>query len=582
MFTLRPYQQEAVNRTLEYFRRHHEPAVLVLPTGAGKSLVIAELARLARGRVLVLAHVKELVEQNHAKYQSYGQQAAIFSAGLGKKEAHTQVVFGSVQSVARNLCAFSNFSLVVIDECHRVSDDENSQYLQVINHLRQSNDRLKVLGLTATPYRLGLGWIYQTHYHGMIRSHGSRFFKQCIFELPLRLMIKQGYLCPPQLIDAPVVHYDFSRLYEQGLFTEQALEKELARQPRVTPHIVQQIQDYAAERLGVMVFASTVRHASEVASLLPATETALITGDTPGVERDDIIRRFKAREIKFLVNVSVLTTGFDAPHVDVIALLRPTQSVALYQQIIGRGLRLSPDKTDCLVLDYAGNNMDIFAPDVGEPRPHPDTTQVQVLCPACGFANIFWGKTDDQGLVLEHFGRRCQGLFESDEEGILGEPCGYRFRFKSCPQCLAENDIAARQCHDCGHLLVDPDKKLKEALALKDALVLRCAGMSLAETSGKFGPALKVIYYDEDGTELQQWYAFDQKGKQGRFFLEFVRPHWPAPGMEPSFDSLTEVVASGERFRHPDFVIARQHKRRWQIKETLFDYQGRFRTAHSL
>lgn len=583
MFTLRPYQQEAVERTLTYFRRHDVPGVLVLPTGAGKSLVIAELARLARGRVLVLAHVKELVEQNHAKYQSYGQEAAIFSAGLGKKQAHTQVVFGSVQSVARNLQAFSQFSLVIIDECHRVSDDDESQYLQVVNHLKESNPKLKVLGLTATPYRLGLGWIYQTHYHGFVRSRKPRFFKHCLFELPLRLMIKQGYLCPPDIIDAPVVHYDFSRLYEQGLFTEQALEKELARQPRVTPHIVQQIQDYSVERVGVMVFASTVRHAFEVAGLLPPQQTALITGATPGSERDEIIRRFKARELKFLVNVSVLTTGFDAPHVDVIALLRPTQSVALYQQIIGRGLRLSPDKTDCLVLDYAGNNMDIFAPDVGEPRPNPDTTQVQVPCPACGFANIFWGKTDEQGHVLEHFGRRCQGLFAlEDEPDEVGEPCGYRFRFKSCPQCLAENDIAARQCHDCGCVLVDPDKKLKEALALKDALILRCAGMSIIEGTGKFGPALNATYYDEDGTELTQWYAFDAKGKTGRFFLEFVRPHWPAPGFEPEFTTLTEVLAVAKQFRHPDFVIARKHKQGWRIKETLFDYQGRFRLANAL
>ncbi|WP_375055499.1 DEAD/DEAH box helicase [Zobellella sp. DQSA1] len=580
MFTLRPYQQEAVDRTLDYFRRHHEPGLLVLPTGAGKSLVIAELARLARGRVLVLAHVKELVEQNHTKYQAYGREAAIFSAGLGQKQVHTQVVFGSVQSVARNLEQFRDFSLVIIDECHRVSDDDDSQYLQVVNHLRQGNSRLKVLGLTATPYRLGLGWIYQTHYHGLVRSRSTRFFRHCLFELPLRLMIKQGYLCPPRLVDAPVVHYDFSRLYEQGLFTEQALERELARQPRVTPHIVEQVRDYASDRVGIMIFAATVRHAAEVAGLLPTAETALITGDTPGPERDAIIRRFKARELKFLVNVSVLTTGFDAPHVDLIAILRPTQSVALYQQIIGRGLRQSPGKTDCLVLDYAGNNMDIFAPEVGEPRPHPDSTQVQVPCPACGFANIFWGRTDAEGRVLEHFGRRCQGLFEDDEDHA--EPCGYRFRFKSCPQCLAENDIAARECGDCGHLLVDPDKKLKEALALKDALVLRCAGLSLEAGSGKYGPSLKVTYHDEDGTAVSAWYPFDDKGKRGRFFNDFVQPHWPAPGLEPNFTTLAEVLASAGRFRHPDFVIARQHKRSWQVKEKLFDYQGRYRRAHEL
>ncbi|WP_116472595.1 DEAD/DEAH box helicase [Zobellella maritima] len=580
MFTLRPYQQEAVTRTLEYFRRHSEPAVLVLPTGAGKSLVIAELARIARGRVLVLAHVKELVEQNHAKYQSYGVNAAIFSAGLKQKQSHTQVVFGSVQSVARNLEPFRDFSLVIIDECHRVSMEDDNQYRQVISHLAKQNTRLKVLGLTATPYRLGLGWIYQQHYHGMVRSREPRFFRQCIFELPLRLMIKQGYLCPPVQIDAPVVHYDFSRLFEQGLFSEQELDRALARQPRVTPHIVRQIEEYAVGREGVMLFAATVRHAEEIAGLLPEDNTALITGSTPGPERDDIIRRFKERELKFLVNVAVLTTGFDAPHVDLIAMLRPTQSVALYQQIVGRGLRLSPGKQDCLVLDYAGNNMDLFAPEVGEPKPAADTTQVQVPCPACGFANIFWGRTDQQGQLLEHFGRLCQGLFEDDDGNK--EPCGYRFRFKSCPACLQENDIAARECSHCGQLLVDPDKQLKEALALKDALVLRCAGLSLAQTRGKYGPALKVTYHDEDGTELQQWIGFDDKGKQGRFYRDFVQPHWPAPGSEPNFTSLDEVLEQAQKFRHPDFVIARQKKRGWQIKDKIFDYQGRYRTAHSL
>ncbi|MGL5726559.1 MAG: DEAD/DEAH box helicase, partial [Plesiomonas sp.] len=132
-FTLRPYQQEAVDAAIHYFRQHTSAAVIVLPTGAGKSLVIAELARKARGRVLVLAHVKELVEQNHAKYCAYGLDADIFSAGLQQKQSQGKVVFGSVQSVARNLTAFEEaFSLLIIDECHRISDGEDSQYQQVI------------------------------------------------------------------------------------------------------------------------------------------------------------------------------------------------------------------------------------------------------------------------------------------------------------------------------------------------------------------------------------------------------------------------------------------------------------------
>src|SRR5215218_4472428 len=122
MYQLRPYQKEAVDATLRYFQKQREPGVVVLPTGAGKSLVIAELARIAKGRVLVLAHVRELVEQNHAKYVSLGLEAGIYSAGLNKKESDQKTIFGSIQSIARAPVEFfENFSLLVIDECHRVS-----------------------------------------------------------------------------------------------------------------------------------------------------------------------------------------------------------------------------------------------------------------------------------------------------------------------------------------------------------------------------------------------------------------------------------------------------------------------------
>ena len=177
-----------------------------------------------------------------------------------------------------------------------------------------------------------------------------------------------------------------------------------------------------------MIFAATVEHAKEIVGLLPAEDAALITGDTPGAERDVLIEDFKAQRFRYLVNVAVLTTGFDAPHVDLIAILRPTESVSLYQQIVGRGLRLAPGKTDCLILDYAGNPHDLYAPEVGTPKGKSDNVPVQVFCPACGFANTFWGKTTADGTLIEHFGRRCQGWFE-DDDGHR-EQCDFRFRFK--------------------------------------------------------------------------------------------------------------------------------------------------------
>lgn len=582
-FRLRPYQQEAVAATLKHFRHHDAPAAIVLPTGAGKSLVIAELARLARGRVLVLAHVKELVAQNHAKYCALGLEADIYAAGLQRKESQGKVVFGSVQSVARNPDHFSaEFSLLIIDECHRISDDEKSQYQQIISHLKNANPRLRLLGLTATPYRLGKGWIYQFHYHGMVRGDEKALFRDCIYELPLRYMIKHGYLTPPERLDMPVVQYDFSRLQarENGLFSESDLNRELKDQRRITPHIISQIETFAANRRGVMIFAATVEHAREVTGLLPADRARLITGETPGPERDQLIDAFKRQQFRYLVNVSVLTTGFDAPHVDLIAILRPTESVSLYQQIVGRGLRLFPGKENCLILDYAGNPHDLYAPEVGTPRKQSDNVPVQVFCPDCGFANIFWGKTAADGTLIEHFGRRCQGWFEDDDG--QREQCSYRFRFKQCPNCNAENDISARRCHECGQVLVDPDDMLKAALKLKDALVLRCSGMALAQGSDAKGPWLKVTYYDEDGAEVSERFRVSSRAQRTAFELLFIRPHSRTPGVPLPWMTLDDVVAQQRTLRHPDFVVARKKGAWWQVREKVFDYQGRFRRANEL
>ncbi|WP_447527798.1 DEAD/DEAH box helicase [Vreelandella sp. TE19] len=578
--TLRGYQRQAVERVIEHFRATSAPGVVVLPTGSGKSLVIAELARLARGRVLVLAHVRELVEQNYAKYQAYGLEADIFSAGLSRKEASRQVVFGSVQSVVRNLESFvdENFTLLVIDECHRVSLEKDSSYRKVIDHLQRQNPQLKILGLTATPYRLGQGFIYHRHYHGMVRGSEACFFTDCVFEQPLRLMVKKGYLTPPERLDMAVQGYDFSRLVpaQGGQFPERALNEVVAAS-RATPGIVEQIVERAETRQGVMIFAATVAHAEEVTGYLPEGQAALITGDTPAQERERLIAAFKARALKYLVNVSVLTTGFDAPHVDVIAILRPTESVSLYQQIVGRGLRLSPGKEDCLVLDYAGNPWNLYAPEVGEPRPDSDSEPVQVICPACEHANLFWGKRDGE-LVIEHFGRRCQGLIEDDQG--RRQQCDFRFRFKVCEQCGAENDIAARRCNGCQTLLVDADDKLKDALKLKDAKVLRVSGMQVeATTNGRGLPRLKVTYFDEDGLSLSEWFALETAGQRHAFYQRFLREHLRAPGIEWKPATAEEVAVDAHRLRRPDFVVGRKVGRHWQIREKLFDYQGRFRKA---
>ncbi|WP_152438831.1 MULTISPECIES: DEAD/DEAH box helicase [unclassified Marinobacter] len=580
-FTLRPYQQEAVDATLNHFRKSDESAVIVLPTGAGKSLVIAELARLARRKILVLTHVKELVEQNHAKYESYGLAGGIFSAGLKRKESHHQVTFASVQSVAANLDQFRDeYSLVIIDECHRVSGEETSQYQQIIDLLKQQNDSLKVLGLTATPYRLAMGWIYRYHYRGFVRSEEDKPFQHCIYELPLSYMINRGYLTRPELVNAAVAQYDFSSLAQNrfGEYAEKDVNQLLSKHKRVTRAIIDQVVELAAERQGVMVFAATVEHAREITGYFPENQTALVTGATDQKDRDLLIQRFKQRQLKYLVNVSVLTTGFDAPHVDLIAILRPTQSVSLYQQMVGRGLRLDDGKKDCLVMDYAGNHVNLHHPEVGEPKPNPDSEPVQVFCPGCGFANIFWGKTDSDGGVIEHYGRRCQGLLEPVEgEGARAWQCDYRFRFKECPHCGGENDIAARNCGHCHKAIIDPDDQLRDALKLKDAMVIRCAGITL----GLGGSKLKMTYHGEDGEELGESFDFSKPAQRHVFNKLFGRRF--ANGQAPkTFGKAEEVIELQALLPAPDFVIARKQKHYWQVQERIFDYRGQYRKANEV
>lgn len=628
---LRPYQTQAVDNVIAHFRGSDDPAVVVLPTGSGKSLVIAELARRARGRVLVLAHVRELVEQNHAKYLAYGREADIFSAGLGRKESGRQVVFGSVQSVVNGLADFAtgDFTLLVIDECHRVSLTRDSKvehhaavsgkgdrrtastYEKVIARLREARPNLKVLGLTATPYRLGEGFLYHRHYHGMVKGPEDAFFRDCVFEQPLRVMVRQGYLAEPRRIDGALAFYDFSQLMPQrnGQFAEWDLDG-VVRGNRATPQIIHDVIERARDRVGVMIFAATVAHAEEVLGLLPPEDSALVTGATPGPERERLIAAFKARELKYLVNVAVLTTGFDAPHVDVIAILRPTESVGLYQQIVGRGLRLSPGKRDCLILDYAGNPWELYAPEIAQARPDGESEPVQVECPECGFANTFWGKRDGD-FVIEHHGRRCQGLLftcgqspalsiraqshaQSERSNLAGESdagagsgavesrhqCTFRFRFKVCEQCGGENDIAARACGHCGERLVDPDDKLRDALKLRHAKVLRVSGMQLeATTNGRGVPRLKVTYHDEDGETLNEWFGLETPAQQHVFARVFLRQHLRAPGSGWRPGSAEEAAAETGRLRAPDFVIGRKSGRHWRVEEKLFDYLGRYRKA---
>ncbi len=573
MYQLRPYQQDCVDAAISHFKANNLPAVIVLPTGAGKSLVIAELARLARGRVLVLAHVKELVEQNHAKYQSLNLTAGIYSAGLNRKEISQKVIFGSIQSIAKaSSDFFLNFTLLIIDECHRISTETDTQYFQVITKLRENNPNICFLGLTATPYRLDQGWIYRYHAQKKLsRTKEDRFFDECIFELPLSFMIKNKYLTQPIKIDSPVACYDFSSLKLNGSkFIMSDVEALLKDQKRITPVIIQNIIDMSKDRQGIMIFTSSVAHAEEILRCLPPFISAMVVGDTHSQERDEIIKAFKNKEIRYLVNVSVLTTGFDAPHVDLIAILRPTESVSLYQQIIGRGLRLSPNKTDCLILDYTGQGHDLYSPTIEDNKPSKEAVVVDITCPACGLINEFWGLKNEEGEIIEHFGRKCSGVIENNKANELIE-CSYRFRYKLCESCGSEQDIAARKCTFCQNILVDNDKKLKEAMALKDAHIMKVEEMIFIKSYDKKGnERLEINYFDSDGESLKEFYYLDTEEALKAFSLNFIRMHKRLPEKNIPIKKIDDCLVNFSSFRKPKLIIARQEKYFWKIREKLF------------
>jgi len=490
---LRPYQQKAHDAIINWVRKTNAPCLIEAATGAGKSHIIASLAQtiheMSNGKhVLCLAPSAELVVQNSEKYGATGNEYSLFSASVGEKSLRHPVVFGTPLTVKNKITRFGEqFAMVIIDECHGTTPTIKS----IIEAMRDKNPRLRVVGMTATPYRMNEGFIFSQWADGKPVAEHERleetFFEASVDRITARELIEQGYLTQPIVggIHAEAYHTIGMELNSRGQFDQADIDQAFHGQGRKTAAIIADIVAQAQDRHGVMIFAATVRHAHECLDSLPAGLSAIVTGETPKQERKDIIERFKAREIKYLVNVSVLTTGFDAPHVDVVAMLRATESVGLLQQIIGRGLRLSDGKDDCLVLDYAENlerhcpDGDIFTPTIRAKSKADDVKFVTCHCPLCNAENTFKARPNDgyqidaigyfcdlDGICIEttdgplpaHYGRRCQNRFVSGGE-IIG--CEYRWTFKECPHCEAENDIAARYCHECKGELVDPNEKLR-------------------------------------------------------------------------------------------------------------------------
>lgn len=496
-FTPRDYQQAAHDAVVDAWKKSTEPCLIEAATGAGKSLIVAMLAKtlfdLSGGkRVLCLAPNKELIAQNAEKYLAIGEPCSIYSASISKSLRH-QVVFatgGTFKKVAKRIG--HEFAGVILDEAHRITPTIQ----KIVEEMREGSPHLRVAGLTATPYRMNTGFIFAIdEKENPVPEWQTRdpYFKRLVYRIGAKMLIDRGYLTPPVIGAINAKSYDTSglELLPNGQFSSASVDRAFVGWGRETAAIVGDIVAQSADRKGVMIFAATVRHAEEVMASLPPGSSRMIGGNvnTKKAEREKLVRDFKARRFKYVVNVNILTTGFDAPHVDLVAIMRATESVGLLQQIIGRGLRLDDGKVDCLILDYAGNierhcpDGDLFAPVVRVGAIGGDSEPIEALCEDCGTVNVCTPRPNPDNLPIDkhgyftdlvgqrieidmptgdpkpmpaHFTRRCGGFVAPRYE----DRCGYYWSFKPCPACEHKNDIAARFCEACREELVNPNAKL--------------------------------------------------------------------------------------------------------------------------
>ena len=353
MITLRPYQEDVKIAVYDHLRSRDDNPCAVVPTAGGKTPIMASICKdavgLWGGRVLILAHVKELLEQTADKLKVVCPEIGfgIYSAGLKRRDTQNPVIVASIQSVYKRACELDAFNLIMVDEAHLIPLEGDGMYRQFLADAKVINPELRIIGFTATPYRLKTGPICTP----------DSFLNHICYEVGVRELIRDGFLCP-LISKAGRAKADMSSLHVRGgEFISDEVES-LMDQESLVSSAASEIMEYTADRKACLIFASGVQHGQHIVEVLAqehGVDCGFVCGDTPIPERDATLARFKAGELKYLCNVNVLTTGFDAPHIDCVALVRPTMSPGLYYQMVGRGFRLHPSKENCLVLDFGGN-----------------------------------------------------------------------------------------------------------------------------------------------------------------------------------------------------------------------------------
>ncbi len=429
---LRYYQTDAVAAVYAYLRHENGNPCVVLPTGSGKTPLLATICRDVvtrwKGRVLVLAHVKELLQQAADKLQLICPEVkvGVYSAGLGSRDTDASVIVAGIQSVYKKACELDRFDLIIVDECHLLPPDGEGMYQTFLKDAKVVNPHVRLIGLTATPYRMKSG--------GLVGP--DNLLHHICYEIGVKELIEKGFLCPLRSksgrhkVDCSDLHI------RAGEFVASEVDQLMNTTDNVDA-ACREIVSQTKDRNSVLIFGVSVDHATRIKETIErftSQECGLVTGDTASGDRERILRRFKGESfqkdllgsetgpLKYLANVNVLTTGFDAPNVDCVVLLRPTASPGLYYQMVGRGFRLHETKNDCLILDYGGN-------------------------------------------ILRHGPVDAIQVKEKNGRGGGDAPA------KECPKCLAIVHAAVAVCPECGYEFPLPEKEKHEGIASNEGVL---------------------------------------------------------------------------------------------------------------
>lgn len=516
---LRPYQREAVDAVYAHLRERDDNPCVVIPTAGGKTPVMATICRDAvqrwGGRVLILAHVKELLQQAADKLRAtcFEVPVGVYSAGLRKRDLGYPVTVAGIQSVHRRACELDRVDLVLVDEAHLIPPDGEGMYRRFLADMRVVNPNVRVVGLTATPFRLKSGSICAPEH---ILNH-------VCYEVGVRQLIADGYLCP-LVTKAGAAKADMTGLHVRGGEFVAAEAEALMDEDGLVRAACAEIAERTRERKACLIFTTGVAHAHHVARTLVEAHglaCGVVTGETPAAERDATLARFRSGELRHLANVNVLTTGFDAPHIDCVALLRPTMSPGLYYQMVGRGFRLHPDKRECLVLDYGGNV-------------------------------LRHGPVDALRLAEEGHG-----------SGSNAAPA------KECPECASVIAAGYTRCPDCGYEFPPPDSRRHEAKASAAGILsgqftdtehgVRSVHYSVHTKRGADESAPKTMRVEYEvgwNRHVSEWICFEHTGYARRKAEAWWRERCEAPA--PDSAELAVQLANEGALAEPSAIVVRE------------------------